>query len=101
MVVGSVLKDFDDKTNLGVQVCTSTTRPTVYEGRVIYETDTNKVLVYDGAAWSEISGWTETATSNLDMADYNIVNANTIQAKSTNNFRFKCSIGKAFIFEKV
>ncbi len=33
-------------------VCTSTTRPaTPYEGQMIYETDTNLVLVYNGAAW--------------------------------------------------
>lgn len=101
MTVGSTLKDFDNKTNLGVQVCTSTTRPVAYEGRVIYETDTDKVLVYDGATWSKISGWTGTATSNLDMDGFNIINADTIQAKSTNNFKFKCSIGKAFVFEKV
>ncbi len=33
-------------------VCTSTTRPTApFEGQMIYETDTNRVLVYDSAAW--------------------------------------------------
>lgn len=33
-------------------VCTSTTRPTApYEGQLIYETDTDKVLVWDGSAW--------------------------------------------------
>lgn len=33
-------------------ICTSTTRPTTpFEGQVIYETDTNQTLVYDGAAW--------------------------------------------------
>ena len=33
-------------------VCTSATRPTApYEGQVIYETDTNRVLVWDAAAW--------------------------------------------------
>ena len=33
-------------------VCTSTTRPaTPYEGQMIYETDTDKVLVYNGSAW--------------------------------------------------
>ena len=33
-------------------VCTSTTRPaSPYEGMVIYETDTNKMYVYDGSAW--------------------------------------------------
>jgi len=33
-------------------VCTSSTRPaTPYEGQMIYETDTDKVLVYNGTAW--------------------------------------------------
>ena len=33
-------------------VCTSTTRPTTpYEGQMIYETDTDKVLVWNGSAW--------------------------------------------------
>jgi len=39
---------------LGIRpgVCTSSTRPAnPYEGQVIYETDTNRTLVYDNAAW--------------------------------------------------
>ena len=33
-------------------VCTSSTRPaTPYEGQMIYETDTDKVFVYNGSAW--------------------------------------------------
>jgi hypothetical protein len=33
-------------------VCTSTTRPaSPFEGQAIYETDTDKVLVYNGSAW--------------------------------------------------
>ena len=33
-------------------VCTSSTRPaTPYEGQMIYETDTDKVLVWNGTAW--------------------------------------------------
>ena len=37
--------------NYGVTVCTSTTRPTAYIGRVIYETDTGKKLAYNGVSW--------------------------------------------------
>ena len=38
-------------------VCTSTTRPTApYEGQQIYETDTNRVLVWDNATWIVING---------------------------------------------
>ena len=37
-------------------VCTSTTRPTApYEGQMIYETNTDKVLVWDGTQWEYIS----------------------------------------------
>jgi hypothetical protein len=42
--------------NLRPGICTSSTRPTTpYEGQVIYETDTNRVLVYDSAAWVMIA----------------------------------------------
>jgi len=34
-------------------VCTSSTRPaSPYEGQMIYETDTDKVLVWNGSAWA-------------------------------------------------
>jgi hypothetical protein len=39
--------------NLRPGICTSSTRPTTpYEGQVIYETDTDKVMVYDGSVWT-------------------------------------------------
>jgi hypothetical protein len=42
--------------NLRPGICTSTTRPTTpYEGQVIYETDTNRTLVWDNAAWVDPS----------------------------------------------
>lgn len=37
-------------------VCTSSTRPaSPFEGQMIYETDTNRVLVYDNTAWVMIA----------------------------------------------
>lgn len=37
-------------------VCLSTTRPSApYEGQMIYETDTNRVLIWDNAAWVMIA----------------------------------------------
>lgn len=41
----------------GTIVCTSTTRPTVslFEGMTVYETDTNRYLIYDGTGWMVIS----------------------------------------------
>jgi len=47
-------------------VCTSTNRPTTpYEGQVIYETDTDLVLVYNGTAWQQIAGGTAVGNSGL------------------------------------
>lgn len=80
-------------TGLRPGVVTSTTRPTnPYEGQVIYETDTDKVLVWNNSAWlflstpqaTEIGAWqawiptfTSTAgaitTSSLTRARYLII----------------------------
>lgn len=47
--------------NQGLQVTTSGARPSSpAEGMVIYETDTDKVMVYDGSAWVRV-GWSTTA----------------------------------------
>jgi len=35
-----------------IVTCTSSTRPTGTEGRMIFETDTDKLMIYDGAAWN-------------------------------------------------
>lgn len=41
-------------TGLRSGVCTSTTRPTnPYNGQLIYETDTQKVYIYNGTSWVE------------------------------------------------
>lgn len=39
-----------------VVTCTSGTRPTGVEGRIIYETDTDLLLVYDGSTWRGFAG---------------------------------------------
>ena len=44
-------------------VCTSSNRPAnPYDGMMIYETDTDKVAVYDSSAWVYKTGTTEPAT---------------------------------------
>lgn len=51
-IVNTNLDDIDDA--LGAVVCTSLTRPAVpWEGLFIYETDTRRVMVYQGAAWRQ------------------------------------------------
>lgn len=56
-------------------VCTSTTRPSApYEGMMIYETDTNMVLVYDGTYWISMMPksagvLTEESTSSTSFTD--------------------------------
>ena len=82
-------------------VCTSGTRPTApYEGQVIYETDTDKTLVWNGSAWlflstpqsSEIGAWQSytpsfvniTVGNGLLVARYSQVNKLvTVQMKFT------------------
>lgn len=46
-----------------VSTCTSATRPTAVEGRVVYETDTDLLLVYSGSAWVPFSGPSTGSTS--------------------------------------
>jgi hypothetical protein len=50
-----------------VATCTSGTRPTGVEGRLIFETDTNKLKVYNGSTWEDIymAGATGTYTPTL------------------------------------
>ena len=50
------VKDFTNRNNFGIIVCTSGTRPNAVDGKAIYETDTDNFLIYNGAAWIDISG---------------------------------------------
>jgi hypothetical protein len=50
------VRDNFDSIKFGHVVCTSGTRPTgIAEGTMIYETDTQKVLVYNGSSWVEVN----------------------------------------------
>ena len=60
-------------------VCTSTTRPTApYEGMMIYETDTNRVLVWDNAAWVMIAD-TDTPPGLVHIKSQTFSSASTAQ----------------------
>jgi len=54
-----------DAMRFGHVVCTSSTRPTtnLSEGFMIYETDTDKALIYNGSAWVEINDITNGASN--------------------------------------
>lgn len=56
MVVGSKTRNFDNAYAWDITICTSGTRPTAYDGRPIYETDTDKFLIYNGSSWEEVGG---------------------------------------------
>lgn len=54
-------------------VCTSTTRPaSPYDGQVIYETDTDKTLVYNG------TGWVYLSTSRANPVGLDLIKTQTI-----------------------
>lgn len=70
------VKDNFDSIKYGHVVCTSGSRPTgVAEGTMIYETDTNKSLVYNGTSWVEVldldraGALPETSPGHLVVAD--------------------------------
>lgn len=53
-------------------VCTSTTRPTApYEGQMIYETDTDMVVVWNGSAWRYIASTSATNGTVLQVVTGN------------------------------
>jgi len=66
-------------------VCTSTTRPSnPFEGQMIYETDTDKVLIYNGTAWV-IPNSSTTNPTGLEF-----VSSTTIAALSTTTSVSNC-----------
>lgn len=70
-------------------VCTSSTRPaSPYEGQMIYETDTNRVLVYDNTAWVMIAD-TDAPPALQLVKSQSFTNASTAQINDcfTGEFR--------------
>jgi len=65
-------------------VCTSTTRPAnPFEGQVIYETDTDKTLVYNGSSWLRAVVTAE--DDSLSVAGDLTIDTNTLKVDATNN----------------
>jgi hypothetical protein len=59
-------------------VCTSTTRPaSPFDGMVIYETDTDKVAVYDASAWVYKTGTTAPSASGLAFVSTTTITSQT------------------------
>ena len=60
-------------------VCTSSTRPTnPFEGQLIYETDTNRTLVYDNAAWVVVA---DNQVLSIDTTNSRVGIGTTLPAK--------------------
>ncbi len=72
-------------------VCTSTTRPeNPYDGMIIYETDTDKVAVYDVNAWVYKTGTTAPTAPALVLiasATYSAATSFTISSCFTSTYR--------------
>lgn len=72
-----------------IVVCTSGTRPSQpYTGQVIYETDTDRPMVWDGAAWKQLGLKYDAPTCRVfNSADISIPD-NTFTALTFNSERF-------------
>jgi len=83
-------------------VCTSTTRPaSPYEGQVIYETDTDRYLIYNGSSWVSLSGTSTLVTSlpsspvDGEIIDYLANSSNGIVWR----FRYRAASASAYKWE--
>jgi len=90
-------------------VCTSTTRPTVpYDGQLIYETDTDLLLVYEGASWQTVktsSGPTfkanlsaGTSVTQSSVMPFNVATINVGNCYDTSNYRFTAPVSGNYMF---
>lgn len=70
-------------------VCTSTTRPaSPFDGQVIYETDTDRAVVWNGSAWTYLTG-----ASFIEWTTYTPTNINVTVGNGTQTARY-AKIGK-------
>jgi len=62
---------------VGSTIVTSATRPAVpFDGQVIYETDTEDSLVWDGTAWKPAGGGTSNVASDCIQPNFNTISEN-------------------------
>jgi hypothetical protein len=77
-------------------VCTSTTRPaSPYEGQAIYETDTDKMYIWNGSAWRYLA--TPQTTEIGAYTAFTPVWTSLTAGNGTSNFRY-CQINKLVHF---
>jgi hypothetical protein len=62
---------------VGSTIVTSATRPAVpFAGQVIFETDTEDSLVWDGAAWKPAGGGTSNVASDCIQPNFSVISEN-------------------------
>jgi hypothetical protein len=83
-------------------VCTSSTRPSSpYAGQAVYETDTNRYIVYNGSGWVSLSGTSTLVTSlpsspiDGQIIDYVADSANGVVWR----FRYRSASASAYKWE--
>jgi hypothetical protein len=105
VVQEKVMAISNNSTGLRPGVCTSTTRPTApYEGQMVYETDTDLMLIYNGSSWfnahsvvllnPETASYSIVITDIGQIVEMNVGTANnlTVPADNTVNFPIGASI---------
>jgi hypothetical protein len=70
---------------VGATICTSTTRPgTPFSGQLIFETNTDKFLVWTGSVWEESVGGAETLNDLTDVTITSAANNQLLRYDGTN-----------------
>lgn len=76
-------------------VCTSTTRPaSPYDGQVIYETDTDRIAAYNGAAWVTQNSLQLLSTTTIGSA-VSSVTVSSVFSSTYDNYKIIISGGAA------